>query len=119
MTYLKFKAHQLFSGSKLLEGDRVLVVKESGEIEAIINEQEAGDDVITYNGILTPGFINTHCHLELSHMKGLIPQKTGLVDFVYQVITQRHFPEEIILEAIEKAEDEMLESGIVAVGDIC
>jgi cytosine/adenosine deaminase-related metal-dependent hydrolase len=119
MTYLKFKADRLFSGSELLEGDQVLIVKESGEIETIINEKEAGENVITCNGILTPGFINTHCHLELSHMKGLIPQKTGLVDFVYRVITQRHFPEEIILEAIEKAEDEMLASGIVAAGDIC
>ena len=24
-----------------------------------------------YHGILCPGFINSHCHLELSHLKGM------------------------------------------------
>ncbi|WP_198104222.1 hypothetical protein, partial [Clostridioides difficile] len=52
-------------------------------------------------------------------MKGLIPEKTGLVDFVFKVVTQRHFPEEEILNAIAVAEKEMLDNGIVAVGDIC
>jgi cytosine/adenosine deaminase-related metal-dependent hydrolase len=52
-------------------------------------------------------------------MKGLIPEKTGLVDFVFSVVTQRHFPDEETLYAICRAEDEMLANGIVAVGDIC
>lgn len=52
-------------------------------------------------------------------MKGLIPEKTGLVDFVFSVVTQRHFPEEEILKAIADAESEMIQNGIVAVGDIC
>ena len=52
-------------------------------------------------------------------MKGMIDKGTGLPDFVLKVITQRHYPEEEILNAIEKAEDEMLANGIVAVGDIC
>jgi cytosine/adenosine deaminase-related metal-dependent hydrolase len=52
-------------------------------------------------------------------MKGLIDERTGLVDFVFKVVTQRHFADQEILDAIEKAEDEMLQHGIVAVGDIC
>jgi len=52
-------------------------------------------------------------------MKGLIPEKIGLIDFVFKVVTERHFDEEEILEAIADAEDEMLENGIVAAGDIC
>ena len=52
-------------------------------------------------------------------MKGLIPEKTGLVDFVFKVVTERHHSEEEILAAIEKAESEMFSNGIVAVGDIC
>jgi cytosine/adenosine deaminase-related metal-dependent hydrolase len=52
-------------------------------------------------------------------MRGIIPEKTGLVDFVFKVVTERHHPEEEILQAIARAEDEMLEGGIVAVGDIC
>ena len=52
-------------------------------------------------------------------MKGHIPKHTGLVDFVLKVVTERHYAEHEILEAIEDAEDEMLQNGIVAVGDIC
>jgi len=88
-------------------------------IKDIVASNEAGDDIRQLNGILSPGFINCHCHLELSHMKGVIPEATGLGKFVLDVVQQRHFPEEEILIAIEKAEDEMLANGIVAVGDIC
>lgn len=103
----------------MLDENTVLITDKKGGIEAIVNIDEAGDDVQSLNGVLCPGFINAHCHLELSHMKGLIPEHTGLVDFVLQVVAQRHFPDEEIMTAIEKAEDEMLNAGIVAVGDIC
>src|SRR6478672_4312518 len=101
MTYLKFKADQLFTGTELLGDTRVLVTKPDGEVVGIVDEKEAGENVNTVEGILSPGFINAHCHLELSHMKNLVPEKTGLVDFVFKVITQRHFPDEEIIEAIE------------------
>lgn len=119
MSYKKFKARQLFTGTTMLGDDFVLITEKDGCIEAIVKTEEAGDDVQQLNGILSPGFINTHCHLELSHMKGLIAEHTGLVDFVLQVVTHRHFPEDEILTAIEKAETDMLAAGIVAVGDIC
>ena len=116
--YRKFKADHLFTGIEMLDSNKVLITKTDGTIEAIIDETGAGDVEIC-NGILSPGFINAHCHLELSHMKGLIPEKTGLVDFVYKVVNERHFAEDEILHAIENAENEMLANGIVAVGDIC
>jgi cytosine/adenosine deaminase-related metal-dependent hydrolase len=116
--YRKFKADHLFTGNEMLNSNKVLVIKKDGTVEAIIEAEIAGD-VETFNGIISPGFINTHCHLELSHMKGLIPEKTGLVDFVFKVVNERHFAEEEIYTAQEKAENEMLLNGIVAAGDIC
>lgn len=85
----------------------------------MVTEKDAGDGVEQLNGVLSPGFVNCHCHLELSHMKGHIPRHTGLVDFVLKVVNERHFGEQEISSAIEKAEKEMLQNGIVAVGDIC
>jgi cytosine/adenosine deaminase-related metal-dependent hydrolase len=119
MNYRKFKADHLFNGYEMLSDEHVLVIKNDGEIVEVINNNDAGEDVQNFKGILSPGFINAHCHLELSHMKGLIPERIGLVDFVFKVVTERHFAEEKISEEIEKAETEMLESGVVAVGDIC
>jgi aminodeoxyfutalosine deaminase len=119
MSYRKFKADKIFTGTELLDHHHVLVTDTKGRIEDIINIADAGEDVQQFTGWLSPGFINCHCHLELSHMRGLIPEKTGLIDFVFAVVTQRHFPEEEILEAIKQAEAEMIRNGIVAVGDIC
>lgn len=119
LTYRKFKADQLFTGTEMLDRDKVLVTDASGSVIAIVDQSEAGEDVQHLNGILSPGFINCHCHLELSHMKGMVPEQTGLVDFVFAVVNDRHFPDEEILDAINQAEDEMLRNGIVAVGDIC
>ncbi len=117
--YRKFSADHLFTGYQLLEAGNVLITDGAGKIIDIVTEQEAGDDVQQFNGMLCPGFINAHCHLELSHMKGCIPEKTGLVDFVFKVISERHFSDEEILSAIEKADNDMFKNGIVAVGDIC
>lgn len=103
----------------MLSSNNVLICDEKGFVLEITDEKEAGENIQKLNGVLTPGFINCHCHLELSHMKGLIPEKTGLVDFVFAVVTQRHFPKEEILEAITVAENEMIQNGIVAAGDIC
>jgi cytosine/adenosine deaminase-related metal-dependent hydrolase len=85
----------------------------------VVAVENAGGDIEVFKGILSPGLINCHCHLELSHMKGRIPEKTGLVDFVFKVVTERHHSEEEILDAIDRAEKEMIQNGIVAVGDIC
>lgn len=97
----------------------MLVISAKGEIEGIFSEDEVQDDVQYFPGLLSPGFINCHCHLELSHMKGRIPEKTGLVDFVFNVVSERKAPDEKIEAAIKIAEQNMWESGIVAVGDIC
>jgi cytosine/adenosine deaminase-related metal-dependent hydrolase len=118
MAYKKFQADQLFTGYALLD-NHVLITDENGKIADIVIRSEAGDDIKKFEGILSPGFVNCHCHLELSHLKGLIPKKTGLVDFVYKVVTERHHAEEEILAAIITVENEMLENGIIAVGDIC
>lgn len=118
MRYRKFKADYLFTGEKLLGDENVLVTDEAGKIIQIINASDAGEEVEVFEGMISPGFINAHCHLELSHLKNIIPERTGLVNFVFKVVSQRHFDEEEILGAMEIAELEMTKNGIVAVGDI-
>ncbi|MES1222562.1 MAG: amidohydrolase family protein, partial [Bacteroidota bacterium] len=54
-----------------------------------------------------------------SYLKALIPERTGMINFLLEVIQQRNFDQEKIMQSIENAENEMLQNGIVAVGDIC
>lgn len=118
MKYRKIAAKKIFDGYRFRE-DHVLILGADGTVEALLQSEEAGEDIEYFNGILSPGFVNCHCHLELSHMKGRLPEKTGLVDFVFKVVTERSSSEEEILAAIADAEAEMKRNGIVAVGDIC
>ncbi len=116
--YQKFQATQIFTGTELLEDQLVLITTKDGAIEAIVGIEDAGDDIQSFDGIITPGFVNAHCHLELSHMKNMIPAHTGLQEFVKQIVSLRQIEKDVIAAAIEKAEAEMLGNGIVAVGDI-
>lgn len=96
----------------------VLVLDEAGKIIDLLASDAGLEDVEYFSGSLFPGFINTHCHLELSHLRNQIPERTGLVDFVLELQKIRKFPEAEIMDAMEKAEQEMIRNGIVAVGDI-
>ena len=118
MQYQKFQADHLSNGISIIDGDYVLIADSTGQIVDIVKSGEAGEEVHKFKGIISPGFINAHCHLELSHLRNVIPEKTGLVNFVFDIISKRFFPEEEILISIEKAEEEMLQNGIVAAGDI-
>lgn len=119
MIYQQFQATQIFNGNDILNGaNLVLITKADGTIEGIVPLSEAGEEIQQLDGILSPGFINAHCHLELSHMRGMIPAKTGLQEFVKQIVALRQLAPEAIQDGIEKAEDEMMANGIVAVGDI-
>ncbi|WPV68402.1 amidohydrolase family protein [Chitinophaga sp. LS1] len=113
---LKFKGTALFDGQKILSGDKVLILSEDRTIMDIVSADLAGEGVQEVDGILSPGFVNTHCHLELSHMKGIIPEGTGLPAFLTQVMEKRGQQDDAVIKTAEEA---MWESGISAVGDIC
>ena len=97
----------------------VVIADGTGKILAIEpRERHDPASLEMHHGILVPGFVNTHCHLELSHMKGKVDTGTGLIPFITGVVTQRGTSAEVIQAAIAEAEAEMLAGGIVALGDI-
>lgn len=119
MSYRKFRADNIFTGSQWLNDQHVLITSPEGDIEDIVALPEAGDEIQQLKGILSPGLINCHCHLELSYLKGAIPENTGMVNFLLAVMSQRNFLPEQVASAIADAELSMLRNGIVATGDIC
>lgn len=86
--------------------------------KSALQEERGSTDVQYYPGIIVPGFVNAHCHLELSHLKGAIAEKSGLDEFIMGIESLRASSEEEIISAAEKADAEMWREGIVAVGDI-
>jgi aminodeoxyfutalosine deaminase len=119
MLYRKLQANKIFNGFDWLANDQVLILNENDVIDNIVPANEAGDNIEELDGILVPGFINCHCHLELSHLKNAVPVHTGLVNFLITVIKNRAGDKEEIDGHMAAAEKEMFNNGIVAVADIC
>ncbi|GAA3973639.1 amidohydrolase family protein [Pedobacter ginsengiterrae] len=116
-----FSANWVFPVSANPIENGTVAVHPNGEIEEIFTEEEIlklNVAVTKYAGVIVPGFINTHCHLELSHLLGRIPEHTGLVEFVQSIIKGRQSDAEEVNLAMEKADQQMFDNGIVAIGDI-
>lgn len=111
---------QIFSGKEFLANDTVLVLDNDNKIIDITTQENIEvSNIEQFDGIICPGFTNTHCHLELSHLKGIVKQHTGIVDFGLNVIKHRNDASgDLQLEAMLIADKEMQKNGIVAVGDI-
>ena len=115
----KITADYIFTLDSPPRSGQVLVVDEQGGLLAIEPEQAHDPASLErHSGLLIPGFINTHCHLELSHMKGRVGTGSGLLPFLQGVVSLREVPQEEIDAAIMAGDREMYEGGIVAVGDI-
>jgi len=69
-------------------------------------------------GILLPGLVNAHTHLELSFLSGRLEGLSGFVDWVRGVVEGRGVDAEVAREAAGRAIRELEESGTVAVGDV-
>ncbi len=107
------------AGEPLPKG--VIGINRGGVINGVFEHDDpeiANKSVLRLKGVLVPGFVNAHCHLELSHMAGLIPKYEGLVSFIKQVVQHRKQGIESQMEAMHEADERMRNNGIVAVGDI-
>jgi len=117
-----FSAQYIFTndGPPLKRG--IVTVKDDGTITGVedshgnLSEKES---VEFRNGIIVPGFVNCHCHLELSHMRDLIPPKKGLAEFLKNFSKRREEGSENIPVSVSRADNEMYREGIVVCADIC
>lgn len=117
-----FSAQYIFTndGPPLKRG--IVTVENDGTITGV--EDSDGNlsektSVEFHNGIIIPGFVNCHCHLELSHMKDLIPPKKGLAEFLKYFGNRRDNSDENIPGFISRADNEMYSDGVVLCADIC
>ena len=69
----------------------VIQIDNSGKIIEIFNDRSfvTSHKIEVFNGIICPGFINSHCHLELSHLKGLADTIQDFSQFI-SLVKSRH-----------------------------
>ncbi|WP_214072077.1 amidohydrolase family protein [Mucilaginibacter sp. dw_454] len=116
-----FRADYVFPISADPIKNGYVAIDDEGKIIAVSDQIPPGAEhgsVEQLSGIITPGFINTHCHVELSHLQGKVAEKEGLVAFIKSIQSLRNADPKEIEAAAVKADADMYENGIVAVGDI-
>lgn len=117
----RISAHYVITGEGDILKRGVVTLTDEGIIsgfETLDDHSPEKASTEFYNGILVPGFVNCHCHLELSHLKSTISRGTGLGGFIRAINTTRQADENEIGSAASKADREMYDEGIVACGDI-
>ncbi len=91
----------------------------------IVSVEETGgnlsekNNIEFYNGIITPGFVNCHCHLELSYLKNELSARNGLTGFLQELNEKRYNIRKDEEKYARKADREMREAGVVLCADIC
>jgi aminodeoxyfutalosine deaminase len=118
----RFSAQYIITNSTPVLKRGVVKTDDDGtilNIEDKHGELKEEQSIEFYNGIIIPGFVNCHCHLELSHIKGSIPQTTGLEVFIEHIRNIRDIDPEKIKSSARSADREMTIEGIVLCADIC
>jgi aminodeoxyfutalosine deaminase len=117
----RFAAQYIITNTGPLLKRSVVTTDDDGTIISIQNNEGALDEKHStefYNGIIIPGFVNCHCHLELSHLKGSIPKGSGLASFIEHVRNSRE-DKNGLSASQASADNHMLSEGIVLCADIC
>ncbi len=118
----RFSAQFIQTNTGPLLKRAVITTEDDG---TVLNVEDTGGNleeiysVEFHNGIIIPGFVNCHCHLELSHLKGSVARGIGLGSFIEQIRNTRDVTSENMLAFASSADSEMYREGIVLCADIC
>jgi cytosine/adenosine deaminase-related metal-dependent hydrolase len=117
----KISAHLILDGRGKCYSKGILTVDSDGTILGI---QDTGGELLEsaetefFSGIIVPGFVNAHCHLELSSLQRTFQEGAGFIPFLKSIVENRVQSIEKIEKEAEIADVLMHKNGIVAVGDI-
>ena len=90
--------------------------EEDGTITAV-GQCEDGEEVMS--GAIVPGFVNAHCHVELSHLHKKFRKGTGMAGFIDQINELRDWAgREVKQQLVQEWMDKMWNDGVSAMADI-
>jgi cytosine/adenosine deaminase-related metal-dependent hydrolase len=117
-------ADAVVTGDAEVYRDGVVVVGPEGDVVDVgsasdVLPRHAGPPVERIQGVLLPGLVNAHTHLELSALHGLVPGGAGFVRWVEHLIGSRlEVHPEADEAAVNRAVTQLDELGTVAVGEV-
>ncbi len=120
---------RIVSADAVLPGDREPIMGGAvafDEVGKIIDVGSAADvvartrgEVQAVKGVVLPGLVNAHTHIELSALRGKVPGGTGFVNWVEHLLSVRaDIDPEHDEESIARAVDELVGACTAAVGDV-
>lgn len=123
---MKPTSHLYFAASEIYTNNECGIIKngiietdKTGKIISVLSDKPLPKGAIMKKGIIVPGFINAHCHLELSYLHQKIPGGRGLLFFIQQIQKLRNkYEANVIIDAARQWDKKMYENGIVACIDI-
>jgi aminodeoxyfutalosine deaminase len=117
----KLSADYIFTSATSPLKRGILIIADDGTIVDVIDTRGNLTEIANlefYNGILVPGFVNCHAHLEFSWARNTVSMNTGIPGFIERMISLRRVMPDNIIESSTEADHEMFINGISAIGDI-
>ena len=92
---------------------------DEGTILGVGQCEDAASEKNFYDGAIVPGFVNAHCHVELSHLHGKFRKGTGMAGFIDQINELRDWAgRDAKIVLVKKWMDKMWADGVSAMADI-
>ena len=92
---------------------------DDGTVIAVGECEDISSEARFLDGAVVPGFVNAHCHVELSHLHGKFRKGTGMAGFIDQINELRDWAgREVKVELVRKWMDKMWADGVSAMADI-
>lgn len=105
-------------GDDYEKGELVIDRGRIAEVRSGISESFAGVTHDWSDCLILPGFVNAHCHLSLSGLRGKVTRQERFVDWIESVVAENaalSWGDRV--EALHREAHTLIESGVTALGD--